>query len=225
MLTCVCAAYTIFFGQERRAEEGRAKSERIFLANALGMVQGWSWSDLVDWALKDYIRLLEDNRIVKSGELLETVALLVGVVVISAVMLIAHVWVTQPSSAIARANWRRGVTALRLLKRTASRKRASQSPQVLEEQLRIRMSFLQSMADMISGSFSARRGAMSTDSRCSAPDPDGAAAPDTDRPSCRRSATCGGHEGSMRRSSTCGGHEFTSRLLAEVHTAASPPAP
>ena len=155
LLTTLCTAYTIFFGADVAATSGRESSERIFLANALGMVQarppsperernrqrerraasslrrallhltptpirvppqGWSWSDLVDFLLKRYLESLDRNQITTSGGVSEVGALLVVVILLSVVMLVAHVWVTQPSAAVVRFKWKRATCAVSLFR-------------------------------------------------------------------------------------------------------------
>ena len=58
-LTLICAGYTLLFGKEFKAHD-RESAERIFLANALGMVQGWSWADFTGMCLRD---LLEEPHL------------------------------------------------------------------------------------------------------------------------------------------------------------------
>lgn len=117
IVTLLCMTATVCYGREPKAEDKRSANERIFFISALGMAQGWAWSDVVDYGLRTYRRVLYQHQQVEEDSAFVKLGMLTANMTISTLMVVSNIYLMRPSARTARARWRRALYILRSLRR------------------------------------------------------------------------------------------------------------
>ena len=120
-VTVACTGYTMRFLSQQQHNAGKdlngQQYEQTFMVNALGMVQGWAWSDCVDG---NFLELMKTVPIgAYKGTLWATVLpnflCLVLTLLLTVFVFGLRGWLANRFREVARTNWRRGRVRLKFM--------------------------------------------------------------------------------------------------------------